>query len=131
MRPYIRGRIVHFEMASGGQLETVMILNHPVIRLVFKAMSACGLIGARRDFAMSRGSLIEKKSPFVLVARTRDGRWGVFHRDFDNPQASFDEMQEACDHANGLATRTDSMVLIGKRRDSAADPDSSAAKGAI
>jgi hypothetical protein len=41
-------------------------------------------------------------------------------------------MQEACDYENELArTRTDSMVLIRKRRDSAADPDSSLAAGAM
>jgi hypothetical protein len=53
-------------------------------------------------------------------------------RSFDKPQASFDEMQQACDYANELAkTRMDSMVLIRKSRDSAANPDSFIAQGTI
>jgi len=41
-------------------------------------------------------------------------------------------MQEACDYASDLArTRMDSMVLIGKRPDSAADRNSSMAQGTI
>ena len=103
-----------------------MILDNPVIRLVLKVISACGLIDSRRDSAAGRSNRVgQRECPFVLVARVIDGRWGVFQRDFDKPQASFDEMQEACDYANELArTRTDTMVLIGKRRDSAANQDS-------
>ena len=98
-----------------------MIISNPVIRLVLKAISACGLVDSQRDSATSRGNRVEKRdSPFVLVARASDGRWRVFQQDFDKPQASFDGLQEACDYANELAkSRIDSMVLIGKRRDSA------------
>jgi hypothetical protein len=110
-----------------------MILSNPVIRLVLKVISACGLIDSQRDSAAGRSNRVEQKDcPFVLVARAIDGRWGVFQRDFDKPQASFEEMQEACDYANELArTRADSMVLIGKRRNSAANQDSPLAGGAI
>ncbi len=112
-------------------VEPVMILNNPVIRLVFKAISAFGLNDGQHDSAASRSNRVgQRDSPFVLVACAADGRWGVFQQDFDNPRASFDELQEACDYANELAkTRTDSMVLIGKRRGAAATPDSSMAVG--
>lgn len=108
-----------------------MIISNPVIRLVLKAVSACGLIDSERDSAASRSRRVEQRdSPFVLVACAPDGRWGVFQQDFDKPQASFDALQEACDYANELAkTRLDSMVLIRKSRDSAAHPDSSIAQG--
>jgi hypothetical protein len=100
---------------------------------MLNAISACGLIDRQRDFAASRSNRVEQKvSPFVLVACAPDGRWGVFQRDFDKPQASFDELQEACDYANEIArTRIDSMVLIRKRPDCAAHPDSSMAQGTI
>jgi len=92
-----------------------MIISSPVIRFVLKAISACGLIDGHYDSAASRDNRVGRRdSPFVLVAWcAADGRWGVFQRNFDQPQASFDEMQEACDYANKLAkTRVDSMVLI-------------------
>jgi hypothetical protein len=109
-----------------------MIISNPVMRFVLNAISACGLIGRRRDSASRSGRLERRDSPFVLVACTPDGRWGVFQQDFDKPQASFDEMQKACDYASELAkTRVDSMVLIRKRQDSAANPDSSMAQGTI
>lgn len=93
-----------------------MIINNPVIRLALKAMSACGLIDGQRDSATSRSNRAEQRdSPFVLVGRAPDGRWGVFQQNFDKPLALFDELQDACNHANDLArTRTDAMVLIQK-----------------
>ena len=108
-----------------------MILDNPVTRLVLKAISACGLAVSPQDAATSRSKQAEQRdSPFVLVAGAPDGRWGVFQQDFEKPQACFDELQEACDYANQLArTRTDSMVLIGKRQGAAAIPDSSMAAG--
>ena len=110
-----------------------MILDNSAIRLLLKAISAFGLIDNPRDSAAGRGKRVQKKdSPFVLVACAADGRWRVFQRDFDEPLAAFDELQEACDYASELArTRMDSMVLIGKRRDSAAHPNSSMAQGTI
>jgi len=110
-----------------------MILTDPVTRLVLKAISAFASIGNQRDSAASRGNGVQKKdSPFVLVACAADGRWRVFQQDFDKPLAAFDGLQEACDYANELAkTRMDSMVLIGKRPDSAADRNSSMAQGTI
>ncbi len=110
-----------------------MIISNPVIRLVLNAISACGLIGSQRDSSTNRNNRAEQRdSPFVLVACALDGRWGVFQQDFDKPQASFDDLQNACDYASELAkTRIDSMVLIRKRRDSAAHPDSFVAVGAI
>jgi len=110
-----------------------MIIINPVIRIVLNAISACGLIDTQRDSATSRSNRDEQRdSPFVLVAYAPDGRWGVFQRNFDQPQASFDEMQEACNYANELAkTRMDSMVLIRKGRDSAANPDPYIAAGTI
>lgn len=109
-----------------------MILNNPVIRLVLKAISACGLIDGERDSAARSSNRVEQKdSPFVLVECALDGRWGVFQQDFDNPQASFDEKQQACDYANELArNRTDTMVLIGRRPASGTNPGSSMAQGA-
>ena len=96
----------------------------PAIRFVRNAISACGLIDDPRDSATRRGNRVgQEDSPFVLVAGAADGRWGVFQRNFDMPQASFDGMQEACDYANEIAkTRLNSMVLIRKRRDPAANP---------
>jgi hypothetical protein len=105
----------------------MMILDNPIIRIVLKAIPAFGLIDGERDSAASRGDPGQKRqSPFVLVARAPDGRWGVFERDFEKPLAAFDELQDACRHANELSkTRTDSMVLIGNRRDAASKQDSS------
>jgi hypothetical protein len=110
-----------------------MIINNPVIRLALKAISVCGLMDPSRESAASRSNRVEARdSPFVLVACAPNGRWGVFQQDFDKPRALFDEMLEACDYANELArTRTDSMVLIRKRRDSSVNPDSSLAAGAM
>jgi|SRR6187549_3981245 len=110
-----------------------MILINPVTRLVLKAISVFGSIGHQGDSAASRDNGIQKKdSPFVLVACAADGRWRVFQQDFDKPLAAFDEMQEACDYASKLAkTRTDSMVLIGKRPDSATHRNSSLTQGTI
>lgn len=100
-----------------------MTIITPVFRLVLNAVSACGLIDNQRDSATSRGNRVgQKDSPFVLVAGAADGRWGVFQRNFDMPQASFNEMQEACDYANEIAkTRLNAMVLIRKRQDPAAN----------
>jgi len=108
-----------------------MIINNPMVSFVLKAITACGLGAGPQDAASSRSNRVEQRdSPFVLVAGAPDGRWGVFQQDFEKPQACFDELQEACDYANQLArTRADSMVLIGKRRDAAAIPDSSMAAG--
>jgi len=110
-----------------------MILINPVTRLLLKAISVFGSVGNQRDSAAGRGNLDQKRdSPFVLVARAADGRWRVFQQDFDKPLAAFDEMQEACDYASKLAkTRTDSMVLIGKRPDSATHRNSSLTQGTI
>ena len=110
-----------------------MILDNPLFRLALKAISTYGLIGSQSDSVVGRSNRDEQRdSPFVLVACAADGRWRVFQRDFDKPLAAFDEMQEACDYASELArSRVDSMVLIQKRRDSAADRDSSVVKGTI
>jgi hypothetical protein len=98
-----------------------MILDNPVMRLMRKAISACGLIDRRLDSAVSRDNRVEQKdSPFVLVGRAPDGSWGVFQRNFDLPLASFDELQNACNYANDLASPRGSMVLIQRNRDSAA-----------
>lgn len=110
-----------------------MIIDNPVIRLVLKAISAFGLVDSRRDSGAVRSNRGEQRdSPFVLVGRAPDGRWGVFQGDFVNPQSVFDELQDACTHANELArTRSDSMVLIRKEPDSSALPDSSMAAGTM
>lgn len=110
-----------------------MIIDDPVIRLVLKAISAFGLAGSQRDYGTGRGNRGEQREfPFVLVGRAPDGRWGVFQGDFDNPQALFDEMQEACHYANELArTRTGSIVLIQKGRDPSGNPGSSIAQGTM
>ena len=110
-----------------------MIINNPVIRLVLKAISACGLVDSERDSDTSRSNRGEQRdSPFVLVGRAPDGRWGVFQGDFDKPQTSFDELRDACNYANELAkTRINSMVLIQKGRISAGNRDSSIAQGTL
>ena len=91
-----------------------MILDNSVYRLVLKAMSAFGLMDVERDAAAGRSDGVQREeSPFVLVARSPDGRWGVFDRNFDKPLAVFDELQEACNHANEVSrARTGSMVLV-------------------
>jgi hypothetical protein len=105
-----------------------MILSNPVIRFFLKA---CGLMGVQHDSAAGFGDhRVAGDCPFVLVARDADGRWGVFHRDFETPLASFDEMQAACDCANERAkTQANSMVLIGRHRQAPSHPDSSIAQG--
>lgn len=98
-----------------------MILDNPVMHLVLKVISACGLIDRRLDSTAGRDTGVEQKdSPFVLVGRAPDGSWGVFQRNFDLPLASFDELQNACNYANDLASPRGSMVLIQRNRDSAA-----------
>ena len=109
-----------------------MIINNPVIRLVLKAISACGLVYSQRDADTSRSNREQRDSPFVLVGRAPDGRWGVFQGDFDIPRTSFDELRDACNYANELAkTRINSMVLIQKGRISAGNRDSSIAQGTL
>lgn len=102
-----------------------MMIVTPVIRFVVNAISTCGLIDDQRDSATNRSNRDRHEdSPFVLVAGAADGRWGVFQRNFDMPQASFNEMQEACDYANEIAkSRLNAMVLIRKRQDPAANPE--------
>ena len=100
------------------------------IRFVVNAVSACGLIHDQRDSATNRPNhrVGREDSPFVLVAGAAYGRWGVFQQNFDMPQASFDGMQEACDYANEIAkTRLNSMVLIRRSRDPAANPETNSA----
>jgi len=101
-----------------------MTIITQVIRFVVNAVSTCGLIDDQHDSAASRSNRVRQEdSPFVLVAGAADGKWGVFQRNFDMPQASFNEMQEACDYANEIAkTRLNSMVLIRRRPDPAANP---------
>lgn len=107
-----------------------MAIDNPVIRFVLKVMSACGLMVRQGDTAAAFGDRrVAGDCPFVLVARDAAGRWGVFHRDFETPLASFDEMQAACDYANERAKlQADSMVLIGRRRQAPDHPDSSMAQ---
>jgi hypothetical protein len=102
-----------------------MMIVTPMIRFVVNAISTCGLIDDQRDSATNRSNRVRQEdSPFVLVAGAADGRWGVFQRNFDMPQASFNEMQEACDYANEIAkTRLNAIVLIRKRQDPAAIPE--------
>ena len=72
----------------------------------------------------------EEPFPQEMKKRTRPGSFlgGVFQRNFDMPQASFDGMQDACDYANEIAkTRLNSMVLIRKKRDPAANPETKSA----
>ena len=107
-----------------------MTIITQVIRFVVNAVSTCGLIDDQRDSATNRSSrrVAREGSPFVLVAGAAYGRWGVFQQNFDMPQASFDGMQEACDYANEIAkTRMNSMVLIRRRRDPAANPETNLA----
>jgi len=94
-----------------------MMIISPVIRFLVDAVSVCGLIDDQHDSAASRSNRVRQEdSPFVLVAGAADGKWGVFQRNFDMPQASFNEMQEACDYANEIAkTRLNAMVLIRNR----------------
>ena len=106
-----------------------MMIISPVIRFLVDAVSVCGLIDDQHDSAASRSNRVRQEdSPFVLVAGAAYGRWGVFQQNFDMPQASFDGMQEACDYANEIAkTRMNSMVLIRRRRDPAANPETNLA----
>ena len=110
-----------------------MIIDNPVVRIVLKAISACGLIAGQRDSTAGRSNPVQQRdSPFVLVAHAPDGRWGVFERDFEIPLAAFDELRDACNHANELSrTRMNSIVLIRKGRDPAADQDSSRSTGTV
>lgn len=107
-----------------------MIISNPVIRFALKVMSVCGLAHAQNDSVAVRGSRPgHATSPFVLVTPGADGKWGVFQHDYDRPLATFERKQEACDYANEHAsTQTDAMVLLGKRRDTSAHPDSSRAE---
>lgn len=110
-----------------------MIIDNPIIRFALKAISACGLVDRQRDSGAGRSNGGEQRDfPFVLVGPAPDGRWGVFQKDFNNPQALFDELRDACNYANELArTRADSIVLIQKKRDSSPNPDSSAVQGTM
>lgn len=110
-----------------------MFLGHAVVRFMLKAKSALGLAGSRHASAAGQDQRTEQeRCPFVLVACVADSRWGVFQLDFDKPLVVFDGLQEACNYAKELArARTGAMVLIGKRRNSAAGPAISAARQAI
>lgn len=96
-------------------------------------------MGLRRAYGPDDGSIAaetagsdagfqQADSPFVLVAHRASGRWDVYARAFDNPLASFNERQAACDYASDLAkTRRDSLVLIRDRQGAAAALASTAA----
>ena len=70
-------------------------------------------IASDSDAAGNDAVFHRQDSPFVLVAQNAREKWDVYENDFENPLASFNERQDACDYANDLAkTRKDSMVLI-------------------
>jgi hypothetical protein len=119
-------------LQPGNELEAavdfLMIKNHVAIfsRRVLSMTSACRLGDSMSDSDATRSDtrLHQEVSPFVLVAHGTGGRWDVYAKAFDNPLASFDERQAACDYASDLAkTRKDSMVLIRDRERSAATLD--------
>jgi len=46
---------------------------------------------------------IDQKGPVVFrVSRGENDRWDVSENDFDNPLATFDDKQDACDYASKL-----------------------------
>jgi hypothetical protein len=48
----------------------------------------------------------------IRVARGDAGRWDVSENEFEDPLASFDEKQDACDYANGLTKAKQGATVV-------------------
>ena len=87
-------------------------------RRMLSVASAHRLGHSTSDSGLTRGDagFHQPDSPFVLVAYGAGVRWDVLAKAFDNPLASFDERQAACEYASDLAkARKDSIVLMRPR----------------
>ena len=104
-----------------------MIARYPLIRFLLDALTVSGRVDGGRESAVRQENRYARlDTTFVLVAGAPDGRWEVFQREYDKPQASFDEFQKACDFATDLArTRAGAMILIRRESNASAGPDSS------
>ncbi|MEO5701708.1 MAG: hypothetical protein ABIS17_01695 [Casimicrobiaceae bacterium] len=83
-----------------------------VFRRIPSVTSPYRLGHSTSDSGVTRGDagFHRPDSPFVLVAYGAGVRWDVLAKAFDNPLASFDERQAACEYASDLAkARKDSI----------------------
>lgn len=68
-------------------------------------------------------------SVVIRISRGLEGRWDVSENDFDDPLASFDDRQDACDYANELtmAKKGAAVVMLdeGSMGTPANNPDTS------
>ncbi|MGV3653294.1 MAG: hypothetical protein ACO1N5_03670 [Noviherbaspirillum sp.] len=56
----------------------------------------------------------QKGTVVICVSRGESGRWDVSENEFEDPLASFDDKQDACDYANKLTMTKQgaSMVVL-------------------
>src|SRR3569832_1589294 len=75
-----------------------------------------------RMFAMTEGftrsgkesdmGIDQKGSVVFRVASGANGRWDVWVNDFEDPLASFDSKQDACDYANKLTMAKEGATVV-------------------
>ncbi|MDB5854450.1 MAG: hypothetical protein JWR22_2491 [Herminiimonas sp.] len=54
----------------------------------------------------------QKGNVVLRVSPGADGRWDVNENDFEDPLASFDSRQEACDYANKMTMGKEGATVV-------------------
>jgi hypothetical protein len=65
--------------------------------------------GCEKEIAMGfdqRGTVV------IHVSPAEGGRWDVWEEDFENPLASFDEKEEACEYADKLTMAKEGATVV-------------------
>ncbi|MDB5762660.1 MAG: hypothetical protein JWQ21_1655 [Herminiimonas sp.] len=54
----------------------------------------------------------QKGAVVIRISRGANGRWDVSENDVEDPLASFDDKQDACDYANKLTTTKEGATVL-------------------
>ncbi len=54
----------------------------------------------------------QKGAVVIHVSPSEDGHWDVWENDFENPLASFDDKDVACDYADKLTMAKDGATVV-------------------
>lgn len=54
----------------------------------------------------------QKGTVVIRVSRGEAGRWDVSENEFEDPLASFDDKQDACDYANKLTMAKEGATMV-------------------
>jgi len=69
-------------------------------------------VGFTRSGKESDMGIDQKGSVVFRVASGANGRWDVWENDFEDPLASFDSKQDACDYANKLTMAKEGATVV-------------------